>query len=368
MGCDWLKMCAMRTQVFFLILLLCPDPAFAQSVPDFSGVFLRDHVEDRGVATVITEAQNPLVLDIKQTAQTLRITEMQHGVQATDTYDLRGKPTINVSPDGMRSKDRVKFKQGKLVLKSEWMGPRYPVTGPMTEQTWELSPDLETLTIQPKIEHLGRLPRDFRRIAILTRQPSLQAALERAQAASGMNRCNDAISPFTRRAPPITDRGVVLGYTAFEELVWEVEFDAALRGDFFKDLKRTDDPGGVEFRKSGQLIQTYAGFLTLEISPAVRPHPRYLFSTMQKVMGWGDPRLPDWLLTLRFHIKWAGSEFRDLGEVPSELKQEPWPELRVPQRWYRMEIPAQNVPLTDSLEIHILSAAGKQLGCISGHI
>jgi hypothetical protein len=357
----------MRTRAFFLTLLLGSGPALAQSVPDFSGVFLRDHVEDRGVATVITEAENPLVLDIKQDARTLRVTEIQHGVQATDMYDLRGKPTINVSPDSMRSKDRVKFNQGKLVLKSEWTDPRYPVAGPTTEQIWQLSPDLETLTIQPKIEPLRALPRDFRRIAIFTRQPSLQAALEKAQAASGMNKCNAATPPFTRR-PPITDRGAVLGYTAFEELVWEVEFDADLGGDFFRDLKRADAPAGAEFRKNGQLIQTYPGSLTLEVSPAVRRHPRYLFSTMQRAMGWGDPRLPDWLLTLRFHIKWVGSEFRDLGEIPSELRQEPWPELRVPQQWYRMEVSAQNVPLTDSLEIHILSAAGTQIGCISGHI
>jgi hypothetical protein len=358
----------MRTRAFFLTLLLCSGPAFAQSVPDFSGVFLRKHIEDQGVATVITEAENPLVLDIKQGADTLRVTEIQHGMQATDTYDLRGRPTINVSPDGMRSKDRAKFSRGKLVLKSAWTNPRYAVTGPVTEQTWEFSPDLQTLTIQPKIEPRGRLPQNFRRIAIFTRQTSLRAALEEAQGASGMIKCNAVTPPFIRPPPPNLSHGVVLGYTAFEELVWQVEFEAHLGGDFFSGLKRTDASAEAEFRKNGQLIHTYDGFLTLEVIPIMRHHPRYLFSTRQVVMGWGERSLPEWLLNLRFRIKWVGSKSRDLGEVPSELGQQPWPEVSNPPKLYRIEIPAHDVPLTDSLEIHILSAAGTQLGCISGHI
>jgi hypothetical protein len=57
-----------------------------------------------------------------------------------------------------------------------------------------------------------------------------------------------------------------------------------------------------------------------------------------------------------------------LGEVPSELRQAVWPELTPADKWYGMKIPAQDVPLTDRLEVHILTAEGNQLGCISGHI
>jgi hypothetical protein len=360
----------LRIRGFVIVILLagCPRLGTAQGVANFSGVFLRERVEDRGVTTVITKTEDPLILDIKQDAGTIRVIEIQNGVETTDTYNLKGKATVNVGPDGVRSKDRVRFKHGLFVLKSEWGDPLCSGVGPVTEQNWSLSPDMQTLTIQPKIAPLGALPRGFQRIAIFKRQSSLQEALGRARAASGMNNCNAMPWPFTKGRAPITNKGASLGYTGFEELVWEVGFDADLSGDFFKGLTRTAGPSGVEFRKDGQPIDTYVGALSLEVTPYLRSHPRYLFSTMQRIMGWGYANLPEWLLTLRFRAKWAGPEGRDLGDVPSELRQEPWPELSVPQRWYRMEIPAQNVPLTDSLEIHILSASGNQLGCIRGHL
>lgn len=358
----------MWTRVFLLILLLCSAPALAQTVPDFSGVFLGNDLEDRGVNTVITEADDPLVLNIKQGVGTLQVTEMQNGAQATNDYDLSGRPMINVSPDGVRSKDRIKFKDGKLLMKSEVTDPRFFITPLVTEETWGLSPDLQTLTIQPKIEHLGRLPRDFYRVETYTRQTSLRAALEKAQATSGMNKCKSVPSLPSHRVSPDIYHGIALGYTGFEELGWEVSFEARLVGEFFDDLKRTISSGGIEIRRNGKLIPTYSGSLTLEVTPGIKPHPRWEFSTLGAIMGRGNKALPDWLQTLRFRVKWVGSESRDLGEVPSELRQQPWPELSTPEKWYRLEIRAQDVPLTDSLEIHILSATGNQLGCISGHI
>lgn len=358
----------MRTQVFFLMLLLGSGSALAQSIPDFSGVFLRERIEDHGVATVIREAESPLILDIKQGSDILRVTEIQHGVQATDTYDLSGKATINASPDGVRSKDKVKFYHGRLVLKSEWTDPNNARTNLATEQTWELSSDLQTLTIQPKIEPRGGMPRDFRRIAVFARQASLRVALEKAQAASAMNNCKVATHSFGWVPRVDLSRGAVLGYTNFEELVWDVYFEAHLRGDFFSGLRRTEASEEAGFRKNGQVIQTYDGSLVLDVIPYMQPHPRYLFSTMGAVMGWGDPHLPEWLLNLRFRIKWVGSESRDLGEVPAELGHQPWPDESHPRKIYQIAVHARGVPLTDSLEIHILSAAGTQLGCISGHI
>jgi hypothetical protein len=79
------------------------------------------------------------------------------------------------------------------------------------------------------------------------------------------------------------------------------------------------------------------------------------------------PVLPE-LLGLRFRVRWTGSSTHDLGEVEPELLTEPWPELRPPERFHRMQIPSKGVPLSDSLEIRILTKAGNQIGCISGHI
>ena len=357
----------MRTRAFILTLLLGSGSAFAQGIPDFSGVFLRERIEDHGVATVIREANNPLIMDIKRDADTLRVTEMQNGVQQTDTYDLSGRPTINVRLDGTRSKDLVEFLHGRLVLKSKWTDPNTARPGPVTEQTWELSPDRQTLTIQPKISR-GRLPSDFRRIAVFSRQASLRVAFEKARAASAMNTCKVANHPPGWAPRVDLSRGVTLGYTSFEELVWEIGFEAHLKGDFFSGLTRTDAAAEAGFRKNGQAVQTYDGSLSLEIIPYVVSHPPYLFSTTVVVMGWGPPRLPEWLMNLRFRIKWVGSESRDLGEVPSELGQIPWPDETNTRKFYRIKVPAQGVPLADSLEVHILSPAGTQLGCISGHI
>lgn len=350
------------------MLVLASGSGLAQSIPDFSGVFLRERIEDHGVATITREADNPLILDMKQGGDTLRVTEIQHGVQATDVYDLSGKATMNASPDGMHSKDQVKFYHGRLVLKSEWTDPDNARTNVVTEQTWELSADLQTLTIEPRIDPRTRLPRDFRRIAVFARQVSLRVALEKAQAVSAMNNCKVATHSFGWIPTVDLSRGVALGYTDFEELVREVGFEAHLRGDFFSGLRRTDASKDAGFVKNGQVIQTYDGSLTLEVIPFMLPHPRYLFWTMIAFMGWGNPNLPEQLLNLRFRVKWVGSESRDLGEVPAELRYQPLPEEDHSRKIYQIAVPARDVPLTDSLEIHIFSAAGTQLGCISGDI
>src|SRR5208282_6027923 len=77
---------------------------------------------------------------------------------------------------------------------------------------------------------------------------------------------------------------------------------------------------------------------------------------------------PAELFSLRFQVRWTGSSTRELGELPSELLSEPWPEQREPEHFYRIEIPAKGVPLEDSLEIRILTRTGEQIGCIRGNI
>jgi len=207
---------------------------------------------------------------------------------------------------------------------------------------------------------------NLRGVETYTRQTSLPVALEKAEKASGMNKCNAARPQMTVLPPSNLSDGVDLGYTGFEQLAWQVSFLAGLHGEFFHDVRRTNTSGTLKFYTKGKLLTTYTGSLVLEITPSVSPHPRWELSTPQVFRG--TVPLPKWLQALRFRIKWVGPESRDLGEVPSEPGDQPWPELTMPEKWYRLNIPAQDVPLADSLEIHILSAAGKQLGCISGHI
>ncbi|HMD83278.1 MAG TPA: hypothetical protein VKO18_01100 [Terriglobia bacterium] len=123
-----------RTRVFLLILLPCSVPALAQTVPGFSGVFLRNLIErDRPFA----DPADPLVLTIKQGVDNLQITEMQNGAQRTYVYDVGGKPSIHVTPDGVYTKDQIKFKGGRLLIKSEVVVD--PIFADrLTGETWEL--------------------------------------------------------------------------------------------------------------------------------------------------------------------------------------------------------------------------------------
>jgi hypothetical protein len=357
-------MCLVMMRVFLFTLLLCSAPTFAQTLPDFSGVFLRNPIASHAR---FTEPEDSLVLNIKQGVDNLQLTELQNGAQATIVYNLNGKPSISVGPDGVRSKDRIKFKAGRLLIKSEVVDPRLAVPSQQTtEETWELPPDLQNLTIWVKAGPYVFEAEGLRRIETYTRQTSLPVALEKAERASEMNKCNAIPPPMTIQTPPILSDGVDLGYTGFRQLGWEVSFLAGLSGEFLKDLRRTNFSGSVEFRKNGQLMRRYSGPLILEVTPRVTPLLRSGLSILSVFMG-KEP-LPEWLLTLRFCVKWVGSETRDLGEVPANLRQQPWPKLATPDKLYRLEIAAQDVLLTDSLEIHILSAAGNQLGCISGHI
>jgi hypothetical protein len=358
-----LKGRTMWTRGFLIMLLLCPASVLAQTLPDFSGVFLRNLIDHR---TPFANPVDPPVLVIDQGVEKLQITVNQNGAQTTSVYNLSGKPIINVGPDGMWSKDRIKFKGRRLLIKSEAVvDPRFAGSG-LIEEVWELSPDLQALTIRPKGVNRGYRVRDSRRMETYTRQTSLEAALEKAQWASGMTICN-ANSAFADKLRGLTlDRRVIFGVTGFQELAWQVFFTAGLSGEFFDDLKRTNASGGVEFRKKGKLISAYSGSLILEVTPKVTPDLWQPLWTLPVVIS--KKPLPDWLQTLRFRIQWVGSNSRDLGEIPSELELEPWPDVSGPKQWYRLEIPAHDVPITDRLEIQILLANGKQVGCISGHI
>lgn len=97
-------------------------------------MFLRNLIErDRPFA----DPADPLVLTIKQGVDNLQITEMQNGAQRTYVYDVGGKPSIHVTPDGVYTKDQIKFKGGRLLIKSEVVVD--PIFADrLTGETWEL--------------------------------------------------------------------------------------------------------------------------------------------------------------------------------------------------------------------------------------
>jgi hypothetical protein len=166
------------------------------------------------------------------------------------------------------------------------------------------------------------------------------------------------------KAPAGYEVGVALGVFLYRQSDGLILFDAGLTGDFFKGLERHDTPNGTEFRMSGHVVSAFPDDVILEITPRPVPTP----PAFSWIIGIPTRRLPPEFLDLRFQVKWTGSSIRDLGELPSELLTEPWTEWRLPERLYRLQIPAKGVPLTDSLEVRIFTHSGNQIGCVSGHI
>jgi hypothetical protein len=181
-----------------------------------------------------------------------------------------------------------------------------------------------------------------------------------------MNKCACLRLPFPADARTKDWDEAELGFTAYRQLDACFLFDAGLWGGFFKGLERSDTAKGPQFRKSGQVVSGFPDDVVLEVVTKVgdcAPGSLSILSLITSVSP-----LPPELLGLRFRVKWTGSSIRDLGEVQAEPRTEPWPELRKPERFYRIEIPSKGVLLTDNLEIRILTKAGNQIGCISGHM
>jgi hypothetical protein len=342
------------------LAILCSSACSGQTMPDFSGVFYRTGVfsgKGKREQKYMPPVSSPLVLITRQMDGCLYVSAMQNGATSKGNYWLRGSESKKKGYKGCPWGDRAKFKHKTLLIDSvaPWTSgrPFGATVGPHPKQSWELSPDLQTLTIKQLFMFGGYEGQTYIRL------PSLEAAMQRAESESEMNTCNAVPPILTKLASPQFDKGVLLGVTGFQQFGQFVLFDAGVAGPFFHGLVRVEKPGGSEFRKNGQLVQAYSDSLVLEIEPRITAVPDW----------WGNPpSIPAQLMDLRFHLKWTGPETRDLGDVQSELLTEPWPELRTPRKWYRLEVPAQNVPLTDNLEIRILSSAGKQISCISGHI
>jgi hypothetical protein len=354
----------MWSRVWFLVLINSAS-VFAQTVPNFSGVFLE--TETRGHYRTRAWSQQPdapLVLEIEQNFGALRLREWQNGSQAIHVYNLDGDASINASPDGRQTRDRVRFEDGSLVTRSEVVGNRE--NGEVSKETWSLSPDLRTLTMEPGFEPRGNAGISlFISTEIYARQTTLEAALEKAARISRMNNCVPSQRYPVKHARDIS-YGIPLGDTDFRQLGWTETFNSFLAGEFFTNLKLMPTPGGVECRRDKKLVSNYSGSLTLTVLPATRKEPRWVGSNSSMIIGgW---RFTDALKDLRFHILWVGSDSRDLGEVPAELKTSSFAKGFPLEGAYTMKVPADNVPITDSLEVHILSSSGTQLGCIRGQI
>ncbi len=77
---------------------------------------------------------------------------------------------------------------------------------------------------------------------------------------------------------------------------------------------------------------------------------------------------PDAVRDLRFMVRWLGAKEKDFGELPSEFFYEPWRELSSPTPYYQMRVPADDIPITDDLEVAIFASSGEQLACVKGHL
>ena len=113
-----------------------------------------------------------------------------------------------------------------------------------------------------------------------------------------------------------------------------VTYDASISGDFFKHLVRIKDSQGAHFERSGRPVSAYSGDLVLEVSP--------------------DP----------YSCPGEAALWKPTGAPPPEAALE----LRFPRPFYRMKIPAPDIPITDDLEIVIFAKTGEELACIKGHI
>jgi hypothetical protein len=337
----------------FVVLLVLAGCASAQAKPDFSGIFLRTETAEQRHTTPAV----PRILEVKQTVKEIVTTATQNGETAVVHYRLDSKKSGKVY---------ARLKGDNLVVKGtitrQWLGPALLVPGfSATEnltKTWELSPDGQRLVIRTKAD-IGVPDSDT-----YVREPSMEAAQTAGSAARHDCDAPSKIAAFTRKTP-VADygEGVRLGTASLERLTSSVFYDAVISDDFFKHLEQTEEHGRPRFRKNGQTVTAYTGDIVLEVVP----HPNF-FSDELGVWEPIGPLPPDPVLNLRFMVRWLGAEQAELGEVQSDLRYEPWREQANPIVFYRMRIPARDIPLTDDLEVVILSETGEQLACIEGHL
>ena len=333
-------------------LILLAASSFAQNNPDFSGIFLRTESRFRNQS----EAAIPRIIEIKQTTEDVLVTATQNLETATARYSFVSKN---------KKKAEARLQGRNLVVKTTAVtyGPvlalfsgNWLITQ-VVEEKWELSADAQQLMIHRKIGG------DSGHVEIYTREPSRDAALTAATAAGSKSGGNPLFRLNNRTLETQTyKQGYELGMVLVQRITRCVTYDAVLSGDFFKGLQPIKEEMGSHFMRAGQMTNASDGDLVLE----VEPHP---YDCLGEAETWTQTvPPPESSLGLRFMVRWLGSEQRDLGEVQSELRYEPLREWSNPVAFYRMHIPARDIPLTDDLEITIFSKTGEQLASWKGHL
>lgn len=343
-----------------ITVFLLANLSLAQPKGDFSGVFLRTESSFPGGHS---DPAPPRILVVKQTAEEVVVTATQNGETAVAHYRLDQKSDTvqaRLKGENLILKGTVKLQFPGLGL---GIGPLWPGVVANIEEKWELSPDSQQLVIRTK-EDMGAGASAFD--TRYTREPSLEAAKAAADLAAKKN-CDTALPISALRSQKQMtrkyDQGASLGTATLERITRCVSYGAVLSGDFFKGLQRTDKSGQAQFHKKGQTVGTYTGGLVLEIGL------RHGFCSAE-IGEWvpTGPPLPEAAQDLRFMVRWLGTQQTDIGEVQSEFLLEPWREQKEPEAFYRMRIPAQDIPLTDILEVLIFSKSGEQLACMKRQI
>jgi hypothetical protein len=340
------------------LVLLVAHCALAQAAPlDFSGVFLR--------TTLIGEQKHreiapPRILEVKQATGEITIAVNQG----------RETAEVHLALDGKKSNGVQARLNGKSLVLKKVLSPKQPgnilgtFTPTIVEEKWQLSPDSQQLTVARKFETPS--VRSWTESETYVRQPSM--AVARAKAESTASACNQLSDFFTAANAKVKvkkwryQEGTFLGDTELQSLTRCALYTADLSGKFFKDLEQSAGSNQADFRKSGKIVSTFADDVVLEVEPTT--------DICSQVGIWAQPRTEatDEVRDLRFMVRWMGPEVQDLGEVKSEFLNEPWAELQRPRVFYRMQIPAKGIPLSDDLEVLIFSKGGEQLGCVKGHI
>jgi len=368
----------MSYRIGLLILTSFSVVLMAQNRPDFSGVFLRTTVESKKNHI---DTPLPIILEIKQNGKRLEVIAYQHDRTITNNYSLGGKST-NRTPTGFPVERRAQVKGNLLVTKStvKFSGRKQQF---ILSEKWHLSQDSQQLTIQQRSEYTNAVTSGVpvQQTEYYARQQSLEAAL-RALSVAPPFKCPDLAVPGARNEGKQTyEDSAAIGAVPYHEGMRSVFLSADVSGPFLKGLKSVRHDGATEFARNGVAVLNYPDSVTLEIQPRSLlcktkwdsnwdPLPLGIWAAwipLWPMPSKAPPLDPD-LSELRFQIRWVGSVEKDLGEVPSELITEMWPEFGTPTTFYRLNISGQQIPLTDSLEIQILSKDGQPLANIAGHI
>lgn len=132
--------------IFFAI---CGPHLNAQQSPDFSGHYIHRAEKSPYVHNSLT-----VRLIVTQNAETLEVVmTFEGGKSTTSRYALDGAETSNMTPlGGVPTKDRVKFKGKRMIITTQASGITPDGSFEMTRE-WELSPDLQTLTIKSRVHY-----------------------------------------------------------------------------------------------------------------------------------------------------------------------------------------------------------------------